>query len=111
GRNQMSLAERSKYQFEADESDDEKEKEIESNLDAIGAAAGRLRGLALATQGELDRQNKQINNIIEKVSRVHLREVTMDDANCLYRAIKCTEVSTSIQRGSRGSTRVDVQKW
>lgn len=106
GRNQMSLAERSKYQFEADESDDEKEREIESNLDAIGAAAGRLKGLALATQGELDRQNKQINNIIEKVRRLGCRSTAASVANCLCRVIKYTGVSTLIRRESRGFIRL-----
>lgn len=63
----MSLAERSKYQFEGDDSDDEKEKEIENNLDALGAVTGRLRGLAMATSEEVDRQNVQIDKIMKKV--------------------------------------------
>jgi len=67
---------RKKYQFEADESDDEKEREIEDNLDALGGAASRLKALALATGQEVDRQNKQIDGIAGKtddVSRgVHL---------------------------------------
>lgn len=64
----MSLAERSKYQFEGDDSDDEKEREIENNLDALGAVTGRLRGLAMATSQEVDRQNVQIDKIMKKVS-------------------------------------------
>lgn len=63
----MSLAERSKYQFEGDDSDDEKEREIENNLDALGAVTGRLRGLAMATSQEVDRQNVQIDKIMKKV--------------------------------------------
>lgn len=63
----MSLAERSKYQFEGDDSDDEKEREIENNLDALGAVTGRLRGLAMATSQEVDRQNIQIDKIMKKV--------------------------------------------
>ncbi|KAH0614516.1 uncharacterized protein H6S33_000152 [Morchella sextelata] len=66
----MSLAERSKYQFEGDESDDEKEREIENNLDALGSVTGRLRNLAMATSQEVDRQNAQIDKIIKKSDRV-----------------------------------------
>ncbi|KAH8153768.1 uncharacterized protein LAJ45_01535 [Morchella importuna] len=66
----MSLAERSKYQFEADESDDEKEREIDNNLDALGAVTGRLRNLAMATSEEVDRQNAQIDKIMKKSDRV-----------------------------------------
>ena len=70
---QASLAERAKYQFEADSEDDEMENgllpsvfvndsgfpvadspnlEIDSNLDALGGAAARLNGLARATGKE-----------------------------------------------------------
>jgi hypothetical protein len=40
------LAERAKYQFEADEDDDQLEDEIDGNLDALSGAAGRLNLLA-----------------------------------------------------------------
>ncbi|KAI5852516.1 plasma membrane snare protein-like protein [Morchella snyderi] len=66
----MSLAERSKYQFEGDESDDEKEREIDNNLDALGAVTGRLKNLAMATSQEVDRQNAQIDKIMKKSDRV-----------------------------------------
>jgi len=62
-----SLAERSKYQFEADSEDEEMENEIDSNLDALGHAAGRLNALARATGREVDEQNKHIDTIIQKV--------------------------------------------
>jgi len=62
-----SLAERSRYQFEADESDDEKERVIADNLDQLGAITGRLKGLAMATSAEVDRQNVQIEKIMKKV--------------------------------------------
>merc|ERR1711977_540098 len=65
-----SLAERSKYQFEADSEDDEMENEIDSNLDALGHAAGRLNALARATGKEVDEQNKHIDVIIQKSDRV-----------------------------------------
>ena len=62
-----SLAERSKYQFEADSEDEEMENEIDSNLDALGHAAGRLNALARATGREVSEQNDQIDKIIQKV--------------------------------------------
>ncbi|KAG0634464.1 hypothetical protein HOY80DRAFT_1012444 [Tuber brumale] len=65
-----SLAERSRYQFEADESDDEKEKAIADGLDQLGAITGRLKGLAMATSAEVDRQNVQIERIMKKSDRV-----------------------------------------
>jgi len=66
----QSLAERSKYQFEADSEDDEMENEIDSNLDALGGAAGRLHALARATGQEVDEQNKHIDRIIQKSDKV-----------------------------------------
>jgi hypothetical protein len=61
------LAERSKYQFEADSEDEEMENEIESNLDALHGAAGRLNQLARATGRELDEHNKHLAVVIGKV--------------------------------------------
>ncbi|MCJ1338760.1 Protein transport protein S9 plasma membrane t-SNARE [Bachmanniomyces sp. S44760] len=62
------LAERAKYQFEADSDDEEMENEIDSNLDALGGATGRLNALARATGQEVDLQNKHLDRISEKVS-------------------------------------------
>ncbi len=62
------LAERAKYQFEADSEDEQMENEIDDNLDALGQAAGRLNALARATGKEVDEQNRQIDVIISKVS-------------------------------------------
>lgn len=68
GKNKAStLAERSKYQFEQDSEDDEMENEIESNLDALNGAAGRLNALAKATGQEIGDQNKQLDVIAGKV--------------------------------------------
>lgn len=63
------LAERSKYQFEADSEDDEMENEIEGNLDLLHGAAGRLGQLGRAMGREVDEQNKHIDRITGKVSR------------------------------------------
>ncbi|KAI5799150.1 V-SNARE protein [Peziza echinospora] len=70
GKSTMSNAERSKYQFEADESDDEKEKEIEHNLDQIGNVVGRLKNLAMATNKEVDRQIVQIEEVSRSSDKV-----------------------------------------
>ncbi|KAL6715910.1 Protein transport protein S9 plasma membrane t-SNARE [Lecanora helva] len=69
---QSSLAERAKYQFEADSEDDEMENEIDANLDALGGAAGRLNGLAKATNKELEEQNKLLETVNMKVSVAQL---------------------------------------
>lgn len=60
------LAERAKYQFEADSEDDEMETEIDSNLDALSGAATRLNGLARATGKEVDEQNRHLERITGK---------------------------------------------
>ena len=65
---QASLAERAKFQFEADSEDEEMENEIDSNLDALGGAATRLNALAKATGKELDEQNRHLERINNKVS-------------------------------------------
>lgn len=76
GRQQTAkVVERSKYQFEADDSDDEKEKEIDANLNQLGAVTGRLKGLAMSTSEEVDRQNRQIGKITQKSDRVDDRIV------------------------------------
>jgi hypothetical protein len=82
------LAERAKYQFEADSEDDEMENEIDSNLgmyltrhgnigevtntltDALHGAAKRLNQLGRAMGDEVDTQNKHIDRIIGKTDKV-----------------------------------------
>lgn len=61
------LAERAKYQFEADSDDDRMEDEIERNIDELGGAAKRLNILARAMGDEADAQNGQLGVISEKV--------------------------------------------
>lgn len=72
GNSAMSGAERAKYQFEADESDDEKEKELEHNLDQIGNVVGRLKNLGMAMNKEVDRQIGQIDELNKKTETVEL---------------------------------------
>jgi len=66
GNTKKNLSERTKYQFEADSEDDAMEDEIEQNLDLLSSAAGRLNGLARATNKELDEHNKHIDRITGK---------------------------------------------
>ena len=67
-KNQQSiLAERAKYQFEADSEDEDMENEIDANIDALSGAAGRLNMLAQATGKELDEQNRHLERINQKV--------------------------------------------
>lgn len=70
GAPKTSLAERSKYQFEADSDDDRMEDEIDRNLDDLGGAAKRLNVLARAMGEEADAQNQQLQKIADKVSFV-----------------------------------------
>ncbi|KAI9866534.1 MAG: Protein transport protein S9 plasma membrane t-SNARE [Trichoglossum hirsutum] len=78
-KNKSSLAERAKYQFEADSEDEAMEDEIDSNLDALGGAAGRLNALAKATGKEVDQQNAHIERIIKKSDHVD-DQITMNRA-------------------------------
>ncbi|MCJ1291334.1 Protein transport protein S9 plasma membrane t-SNARE [Xylographa carneopallida] len=66
------LADRAKYQFEADSEDDEMEDEIDRNLDLLGGAAGRLNALARATGQEVDEQNRLLDRIADKSDRVDI---------------------------------------
>ncbi|KAL8862844.1 MAG: hypothetical protein Q9178_000786 [Gyalolechia marmorata] len=67
---QSSLAERAKYQFEADDEDDEMENEIDANLTALSGAATRLNGLARATGEALEEDNKHLERINAKSTKV-----------------------------------------
>ncbi|KAI9726254.1 MAG: Protein transport protein S9 plasma membrane t-SNARE [Cirrosporium novae-zelandiae] len=64
------VAERAKYQFEADSDDDAMENEIDSNLDALSGAAGRLNALARATGKEVEEQNRHLDRITGKSDMV-----------------------------------------
>lgn len=62
-RAKTSLAERARFQFEADESDDDMEHQIGTNLEMIAEATGRLKGLAVATGIEVGRQVGMVQGI------------------------------------------------
>jgi protein transport protein SEC9 len=67
-RPQKNLAERAKYQFEADSEDDAMEDELDQNLTLLHGAASRLNGLAKATNVELTAQKDMLDRITSKVS-------------------------------------------
>ncbi|KAJ4345205.1 Protein transport protein S9 plasma membrane t-SNARE [Didymosphaeria variabile] len=64
------LADRAKYQFEADSEDDEMENEIDGNLDQLHGAAKRLNALGRAMGQEVDTQNEHIDRITRKTDKV-----------------------------------------
>lgn len=64
---QKNLAERSKYQFEADSEDEEMENEIDSNLYALGGVVNNMRRIAIATGEEVDDQNRRLQSVHAKV--------------------------------------------
>jgi len=67
------LAQRSRYQFEATESDDELEDELDGNLDEIGQLAGRLNHLGRAMGNEIDEQNVRIKRLGDKTTALDTR--------------------------------------
>jgi hypothetical protein len=70
GGKKASLAERAKYQFEADSEDDEMENEIDSNLDALHGAAKRLNQLGRAMGDEVETQNAHLERVSKKTDKV-----------------------------------------
>jgi hypothetical protein len=69
------LAERQKYQFEATESDDEVETEIDGNLDELAGLAGRLNILAKAAGSEIRQQNEKLDDLHDKTDRLDTKLV------------------------------------
>ncbi|WPH02392.1 Hypothetical protein R9X50_00525500 [Acrodontium crateriforme] len=66
----QSLANRGKYQFEADSEDEAMENEIDENLEATFRGAQMLNRLGQAMGNEIDSQNKHIDRIIKKTDKV-----------------------------------------
>lgn len=48
--------------------DDAREDEMEENLEAVGSIIGNLKTMAMDMGNEIDKQNRQIDNISAKVS-------------------------------------------
>lgn len=95
-----SLAERAKYQFEADSEDEAMENEIDRNLDELSGAARRLNLLARATGEEVEAQNTLISTIAEKVC-LPITQWLILVANFCGRATVSTTAFTSKPRNSR----------
>ena len=60
------MAQRSRYQFEATESDDELEDELDQNMDEIGHLSARLNTLGKAMGTEITEQNQRIQRLGDK---------------------------------------------
>ena len=69
----MRKEQRSRYQFEATNSDDELEDELDDNLSEVADVAKRLKGLGMAMGQELDTQNQRIDRISEKATSLDNR--------------------------------------
>ena len=98
------LAERSKYQFEADSEDDAMEDEIDKNLDDLTGAAKRLNLLARATGDEVEQQNQLISTIAQKASSEFSKVFDLADKLC--RATASTIDYTGRPRSSSASDEV-----
>ncbi|WFD20577.1 Protein transport protein S9 plasma membrane t-SNARE [Malassezia caprae] len=64
---------RARYQFEATESDDELEDELDGNLDEISALSARMNLLSRAMGQEVDEQNKRLGRVSDKTSALDSR--------------------------------------
>ncbi|PWY99413.1 hypothetical protein BCV70DRAFT_200983 [Testicularia cyperi] len=62
------VAQRARYQFEATESDDELEDELDQNLDEIGMLSSRLNSLGKAMGQEVDSQNARLQRVGDKAT-------------------------------------------
>jgi protein transport protein SEC9 len=67
GGGRSTIAERSQFSFEEDEEDIQMEKDIDANLNTLGDITSRLKGLAMATQTEIESQNRKLDQIADKV--------------------------------------------
>ncbi|KAB8611419.1 hypothetical protein FH972_025924 [Carpinus fangiana] len=101
------LAERSKYQFEADSEDEAMEEEIENNLDLMVGAASRLHMVGQAMGREVDEQNKHIDRIVGKSMhgpwhvKAHLLYLGPFAARTFFAAYGGTNSASSFKFGVR----------
>lgn len=61
---------RSRYQFDAGESDDELEDELDDNLNETYEVTKRLKNLATAMGGEVEKQNNRLVNVTDKTENL-----------------------------------------
>ncbi|KAI7239693.1 plasma membrane snare protein-like protein [Hortaea werneckii] len=68
--NNRTLADRQKYQFEADSEDDEMENEIDESLEVLRHGAQNINKIGKAMSEEIDNQNGHLDRITDKTDRV-----------------------------------------
>merc|ERR1712070_899230 len=68
--NSRTLADRQKYQFEADSEDDEMENEIEDSLEALHVGAQTISRIGKNMSEEIDSQNNRLDVITTKTDKV-----------------------------------------
>lgn len=66
-------AQRARYQFEATQSDDELEDELDNNLDDIAALSARMNVLSRAMGQEVDTQNTRLARVSDKTTDLDTR--------------------------------------
>lgn len=66
-------AQRARYQFEATQSDDELEDELDANLDEISALSASMNVLSKAMGQEVNAQNKRLERVSDKTSALDTR--------------------------------------
>lgn len=91
------LAQRSRYQFEATESDDDLEQELEDNLDEIGNLSSRLNQLGRAMGTEIDEQVRRGGEPATIASEALTYARTR--ANRIHASIASLKRQTSLTRG------------
>ncbi|CAG8525255.1 2328_t:CDS:2, partial [Ambispora leptoticha] len=76
GYQQGHSSDRSRFQFEADEEDEQLENQIDNNLDALSSGLDRLNAMAVASGEEVRRQNDVLNRIGSKTEGLDQKIVT-----------------------------------
>ncbi|PWN35138.1 uncharacterized protein FA14DRAFT_122149 [Meira miltonrushii] len=67
------MQQRSRFQFEATESDDELEDELDNNMDEIGQLSSKLNRLGKAMGTEINEQNQRIQRLGDKSTNLDTR--------------------------------------
>lgn len=67
------MQQRSRFQFEATESDDELEDELDNNMDEIGQLSAKLNRLGKAMGTEINEQNQRIQRLGDKSTNLDTR--------------------------------------
>lgn len=67
------MSQRSRYQFEATESDDELEDELDQNMDEIGQLSAKMNKLSRAMGTEIEDQNQRITRLGDKSTALDTR--------------------------------------